>query len=164
MWIHTLLQLKSQEKSLWLFVRQPDTIFRAILPAVLALRKFSKIENLKEEKEAAIPGSNPRSDVPKHTALTNTLRWQRCKTQFESDIYTCYSLVALGSPLGLHCKLGECCLALESQQCVNSTSHAPNARCARSLAGAFIIHRPASLAYLDCRTNSSENSIRLPDE
>ena len=43
------------------------------------------------------------------------------------------SLVALGSPLG------ECCLALESQQCVNSTSHTPNARCARSLAGAILI-------------------------
>ena len=127
---------------------------------MLGLRKFSKIENLKEEKEAAIPRSNPRSDLPKRTALTNTLRWQRCKSQFESDIYTCYSLVALGSPLGLALALA---LALESQQCVNSTSHAPNARCARSLAGAFIIHRPASLAYLDCRTYSPANSVRLPD-
>ena len=49
---------------------------------------------------------------------------------------TSNSLVALGSPLGPHCKLGKCCLALESQQCVDSTSHTPNA-C--SLAGALAL-------------------------
>ena len=99
-------------------------------------------------KRSAIPGFKP---MTRAQALADVLHAKITLITLKV-IFILLTSNSLGSSLGLHCKLSECCLALKSQQCVNSTSHTPNARCAHSLTGAL-----ALLSFFN-------KYIRLPDE